>query len=248
MKITQSQQNDTKSNSPKISVVIPAYNEEKLIEKTLQSLSRQTFKNFEIIVVDNNSTDKTAAIAKKFGATVIREKKQGAVFAYNTGMQHSSGKIIAVTDADSRPDPYWLEKILNIFQNNKIIALTGSVRIDNNSPLIRLIIERMYIAFIRGHFLLRKPHLSGFNFAVRREFFDKIGGLNTAYRMSPEVNLGLCLQPLGEIIFAKDVIVTTSTRRWKNGLIKTLFEYMIGYFYTVWLRRPPPIKQAAIRI
>jgi len=61
----------------KISVVIPAYNEEKLLKKTLESIRDQIEKPFEIIVVDNNSTDKTAQVAKKMGAIVIKEVKQG---------------------------------------------------------------------------------------------------------------------------------------------------------------------------
>ena len=66
-----------KNGSPAISVVIPAFNEEKYLPACLEALKKQTFKNYELIVVDNNSTDKTAQIAKKFGARVVKEKKQG---------------------------------------------------------------------------------------------------------------------------------------------------------------------------
>jgi glycosyltransferase involved in cell wall biosynthesis len=77
----------------KISVIIPAFNEEKFLGNCLFSLKEQNFKDFGIIVVDNNSTDKTAEIAKKFGAILVSEKNQGVAFARNRGVQRNKAKF-----------------------------------------------------------------------------------------------------------------------------------------------------------
>ncbi len=85
-----------------ISVVVPAFNEEKFIGRCLEALKRQDFsEKYEIIVVDNNSTDKTAQIAKRMGVKVVSEKKQGDVFALRKGCSEAQGEIIAITDAET---------------------------------------------------------------------------------------------------------------------------------------------------
>lgn len=89
-----------KKNS-KISVIIPAFNEENFLPKCLESLKKQDFKDFEIIVVDNNSKDKTSEISKKFGVKILKEKNQGAAFAREAGFLKARGKIIATTDANT---------------------------------------------------------------------------------------------------------------------------------------------------
>jgi len=85
-------------NRKRVSVVIPAYNEEKNISKIVKDF----FKPYvdEIIVVDNNSTDKTAALARKAGAKVILEKKQGYGFAIRRGLKEAKGDVIIITESD----------------------------------------------------------------------------------------------------------------------------------------------------
>jgi glycosyltransferase involved in cell wall biosynthesis len=78
---------------PAISVIIPAFNEEEFLGNCLLSLKKQDFKDFEIIVVDNNSTDKTGEIAKKFGVILVSEKNQGVAFARNIGVQRNKAKF-----------------------------------------------------------------------------------------------------------------------------------------------------------
>lgn len=112
----------------KISVVIPAYNEEKHLPLILKALKNQKEKPNEIIVVDNNSTDKTPDIAKKFGCKVVKEKKQGLTFARNKGFETAKYEIIARTDADSIPPPDWIKNIKEHFKKYPDTqALTGPV-------------------------------------------------------------------------------------------------------------------------
>jgi glycosyltransferase involved in cell wall biosynthesis len=81
-----------------LSVIIPAFNEEKFLPRCLESLKNQKFKDFEIIVVDNNSTDKTAEIAKKFNVILVSEKSQGVAYARNKGAEIAKGEILIFND------------------------------------------------------------------------------------------------------------------------------------------------------
>jgi len=84
-----------------ISVVIPAWNEEREIERCLEGLFRQTHTAFEVIVVDNGSTDATASLAEEWGVRVIEQSQHGIACARQTGFDAARGAIIASTDADS---------------------------------------------------------------------------------------------------------------------------------------------------
>src|SRR5512143_1531574 len=94
-----------------ISVVIPAYNEEKYLPRTLESLKKLDRKPDEIVVVDGGSTDKTASIAREHGATVITVAHRGIGFARDKGLMKATGDIVAYTDADTVVPHDWLTKI-----------------------------------------------------------------------------------------------------------------------------------------
>ncbi len=233
-------------SGPSISVVIAAFNEEKYLPKTLKSLQSQTDKEFSILVVDNNSTDNTAQIARSFGAKVVTEKKQGVVFALNRGIHEANTEIVAMTDADTVVEPKWIESIRKRFEDEKVVGATGSI-VPKGSFLYQIIARFFYDGFLILHEKIGRPHLIGFNFAVRKDAFEKIGGLNEKYTMSPDVEVGLRLKRLGEVVFIKDMAVVPNMRRFNSGLAKTIYEYALGYFYTIWLHKPPPVKQKVIR-
>jgi glycosyltransferase involved in cell wall biosynthesis len=113
---------------PTVSIVIPAYNEEGQLALCLSAVARQTVKPFEVIVVDNNSTDATAAIAQRYSfVTVVRESKQGLVFARTRGYNTARGEIIGRIDADTIIDPDWVERVQNCFARGKTDVLVGAI-------------------------------------------------------------------------------------------------------------------------
>ncbi len=238
---------DMKIASLKISVVIPAYNEEKYIKSTLDSLKNQTLKPFEIIVVDNNSTDKTKEIAESFKTTVIHERKQGYVYTLNTGMMKASGDIIAVTDADTILDKNWLWAISDGLKEKDTVGITGVVIPVTKHKISSFLGRIFYSLFLRINFMLGKPHLTGFNFAVKREAFREIGGLDLKYEMSPDIKLGLSLKRVGRVMFFKKMIVYGSMRRFEKKPFSAFLQYASSYFRTVWLKKVPKVKQDVIR-
>ncbi|PIR80261.1 MAG: hypothetical protein COU25_00995, partial [Candidatus Levybacteria bacterium CG10_big_fil_rev_8_21_14_0_10_35_13] len=232
-----------------ISVVIAAYNEEKNLPKCLDSITNQNFpkENYEIIVVDNNSKDKTAEIARSFGATVIREEKQGNTFAVKKGMDSAGGKIIAMADADTIVEKNWLLDIAKVFEDENIVGFTGMGEIKSGNKFLDIFEKLFYEYFLKLHFLVGKPHITGFNLAVRKSAYEKIGGLDERFTMSPDIDLGLRLSRVGKVVFDKNIVAQTSFRRWQETPIDAFITYAKGYLWTVWFRKPPPVKQRVIR-
>ena len=111
-----------------VSVVVPAYNEEKLLARCLLSLTNQTFprQDYEVIVVNNASTDKTVQIAEKYADQVIDESQKGLMFARQAGFQAAKGKYILRTDADAFVPFNWIEQVVGTFQKYPhAVAVSG---------------------------------------------------------------------------------------------------------------------------
>lgn len=214
---------------PKISVVIPAYNEEKYITKTLESLKKQISPPFEIIVVDNNSGDRTKEIAKSFGVKVIIEKIKGTGAARKKGFENASGEIIATTDADTILPPNWLYKIKEAFlKNPEIIAVGGPYRFD--SKKYKIFVEFFaWIWIFLDKIFNKGNNIPGVNMAVLKSAYKKVGGFkNCGYE---DLDLSLRLKKYGKVLFLKDLLVITSFRRYaQKGFFKTVWKYMKNYY------------------
>ena len=103
-----------------LSIIVPAFNEEDYIMECLESLRGQTVQRFELIVVDNNSTDKTSEIAAKYTDKLLLESIQGYHNAVKCGMENATGDLVTVCDADSFYESDWVETIYRIFDDNTI--------------------------------------------------------------------------------------------------------------------------------
>jgi len=123
----------------RVSIVIPAYNEQDHLVACLQAISKQTVKPYEVIVVDNNSSDNTAAIAKSFDfVTLLHERRQGVVYARDLGFDAAGGDIIGRIDADTILPLDWTSQVQKIFSESHYGAVTGSVHYYD-APLARVI-------------------------------------------------------------------------------------------------------------
>ena len=109
-----------------ISVIVPAYDEEAYLGRCLESLKNQTVTDFELIVVDNNSTDGTTRIAREYADTVLFCRRQGISSARNFGAAHASGEILCFIDADGVVSRGWVQKAMSAFFGPaKIDAVSG---------------------------------------------------------------------------------------------------------------------------
>ena len=136
------------SELPMISVIVPAYNVEKYIEKCLSSLVSQSFKDIEIIVINDGSTDKTEQIISEFAKkdkriNVITQENQGPSVARNKGMEIAHGKYISFVDSDDWVDSDFLEKLYNaIVSHDADISCTNAIRKRENSEKYRFFYEK----------------------------------------------------------------------------------------------------------
>lgn len=196
-----------------ISVLVPAYNEEKRLKSCLDSLKKQNFpvENYEIIVVDNASTDKTSFIASQMGVKVVEEEKRGYVFALKKGFSVVRGEIIALTDADSLVPINWLTKINETFQKDKKIVLVGGpIHLKPTFPLAFLSQSIMNLSF----FLSKTT--TGTSLAIRKDIYEKIGGVRDKINYHADTDLCLRAKKEGKIVFLWHNPVTTSSRHFQG--------------------------------
>lgn len=215
----------------KISIVIPAYNEEKNIIHCLQSIKNQTYKGeIEVIVSDNNSTDKTALLAREQGAIVVFESKAGVIFARETGTRKATGDIIIQTDADTTYPSDWVEQILKAFSKNKdVVAVIGSFKFVNAPWWGNYFTGLLFgITSIVHKTTNRLIYIPGCNTAFKREAWR---GYDTKLDQGgDEVALLKQLKKEGKITFLRKNVALTSARRLKKGILYNIFVTLIFYY------------------
>jgi len=225
----------------KISVVVPAYNEEKNIVRCLEALKNQTVKPYEIITSDGGSTDKTVELAKKYGKAVVA-KKRGIAHGRNLGGFAAAGDIICFTDADCEPSPQWLEAVEKAFVPG-VVFVTGPVRAQTSSLMLRAVYWAVFSAFVPLLFFLGRPLTSGWNICCTREAFLKVNGFNEQLTTAEDLDFIAKIIKLGKSVYSPRAIVNTSTRReekfglfrlflfhLKNGLKYVLFKKSANYY------------------
>lgn len=201
-----------------ISVVIPAYDEEKNISKCIESLLCQDFQDrYQIIVVDNNSTDNTLLIAKTYPVKVITENQKGVAYARQAGFNLAEGEIIASTDADTIVPKDWLSKIHSLLRDDAYIGVTGPFLFyDRGKIWNRLARIISPIMILLDKMLNRgKSNFNGMNFAIKKNIFKKVGGFNKELQFGEDINLAKKAHAYGSIFFTKEITVFTHSRRYK---------------------------------
>jgi glycosyltransferase involved in cell wall biosynthesis len=223
----------------KISVVIPAYNEEDWIQLPLESLQDQNFDgSYEIVVVNNASTDDTNEIARDFGVKVVDEPQKGYTRACQTGFDAAKFPIIAVTDADTIVSENWLAEIGKTLSKPDVIGAYGPITFHDAGGYLNWLAKYGFTAFLKMNSLLGKPHFDGFNMAVSKEAFEEVGGFNLSMKSASDVDLSQRLKKHGKILYNKDMTVETSARRLEDWGFKFFLHHAINYINVVWLRRP----------
>lgn len=217
----------------KISLVIPAYNEEKFIKKCLESVKKQTVKPDEVLVINNNSTDKTVNIAKEFKVKIISEKQQGISFTRNRGFNEAQYEIIARCDADCILPKTWIEQIKENFKNKKIDALGGplyyyDIILPNKKIIVAFI---KFMKAILGHYPLIGP-----NMVVTKKIWNKVKNhvCNDNSLVHEDIDLAVHINKIGgKIGYDEKLISTISSRRLKNNPYSYFIEYPERWIKTI---------------
>lgn len=220
---------------PFISIVIPALNEEKYLSLCLSAIRQQNYKNYEVIVVDNGSSDKTVEIAKGFGVKVIYERKRGCVFAREAGFKEARGEIIARTDVDTLVGPNWLSLIVEEFSKHPdAIAITG-INEYYDAPLLYKKISKLncILTLLFDRILMGHHALVGSNYAFYKTALNDIRShLDTS--IFDDLDLSCHISEKGKIVLAWNLVVLSSSR-WINKNPFVLFEYGVKIIKTILL-------------
>ena len=191
---------------PKVSVIIPTYNREDYISETIQSVLEQTYKDFEIIVVDDGSSDNTKKNLEKFEKRIklIIQTNSERAIARNNGVKNSSGEYLAFVDSDDIWIKDKLEKQVKILDNDKktILVYGQSQRIDKSSNQIKTA-KRQKEGYSGNIFekLLYRNFIVSATPVIRRGTFEKTQGFETRYVPYEDWEFWLRLSLLGKFYF-----------------------------------------------
>ncbi|MFC1686195.1 glycosyltransferase [Nanoarchaeota archaeon] len=231
---------------PFVSVIVPAYNEEKNIRKTIDSLLHLDYPHFEIIVIDDGSTDSTLRIAKEMAKLdkkikVYTKKNGGKASAINFALKRTKAKFVATLDADSFVTPSALKKMIGYFGDPTVASVTPSLKVYEPKGWLPRIqqIEYLFGVFYRKIFaFLNVLHVTPGPFSLyRKEFFDKHGMFDED-NPTEDTEIALRIQSnhykiensIDSVVYTvsprKFVELLNQRKRWYYGLITNLENYM----------------------
>lgn len=223
----------------RFSVIVPAYNEAAYLGRALHSLQHQDYDgNYEIIVVDNNSTDQTAAVAARYGVHVVSEPQQGVCAARQRGVECARGEIIISTDADTTQPHDWLRTIdAGFAASDRVVAVAGPCRYENPSWWAKayptLLFGMVALIYALTGFVC---YVSATNLAARRQAFPGYDLRLT--QGGDELDLLRRLRRSGLVSWERRNVVNTSARRLERGLLYNFFmTFLVYYLLAYWLNR-----------
>ncbi len=214
-----------------VSIVIPVYNEAACLSACLDALARQTVTPLEVIVVDNNSTDETVAVAERYSfVRLLREKRQGVVYARDRGFDAARGEVIGRIDADSLVESNWIANVQKLFREaDNLTAVTGSVGYYGLSASWLLDGVDLWIRRRMARLLGHEVALQGANMALRRSAWLAVrqevcrqGGMHEDYDLAIHLS-----QQGGLNKFDESLRLAVDCRRLDNG--------WLDFCYYAWL-------------
>ncbi len=245
--------------TPMVSVVIPAWNEEVGLVKTVRSVLDSAYENMEVVVINDGSTDTSDELMRDFikkykaenkrgsGKTIIYKYKQnaGKGRALNSGIRLSSGEIIISIDADCVLMPNTVENFVKHFENDRVMAAVGNVKIGNQKSLLETL---QYLEFLFSFYFKKTDSLfntiyiiGGAAGAFRRTVFEEVG-LYSSANITEDIDLSVRIQKAGmRIVYAADAVVYTEAAatfrglaaqrlRWKRGRFQTFYQHRTLFF------------------
>jgi len=228
--------------SPLVSIIIPAWNEEVGIEKTILSIVNNGYTNFEIICVDDGSTDKTSEIVIHFRSQntklkkkikLIKQHNSGKAFALNNGIKKSRGEIIITVDADSYLEIGAIEKLINELSDDDIGVSIGKIVVGNTESLLGLV---QYFEYSFGFHYKQTQDLfnsiyifPGAFTAIRKSIIKDVGYFES-YSCTEDLDLSLKIKYSGyKVKYVNDALCVTEGATTLRGLLNQRTRWRHGY-------------------
>ncbi|HUT05000.1 MAG TPA: glycosyltransferase, partial [bacterium] len=174
----------TAKRAPKFSVIIPVYSGENTIASCLEALAAQDvpMQEFEVIVVDDGSTDSTAQVVKQFDVKYIYQENRGPATARNVGVRHAQGSIIVFTDADCVPEPNWLrEMVIPLVNESDVVGVKGAYRTRQKRLVARFAQAEFEERFKRLKKRRTIDFVDSYSAGFKKDIFNELGGFNPRY-------------------------------------------------------------------
>ncbi len=199
---------------PRVTLVVPVLNEEAFLANTLATLRGQTFTGYELLVVDNGSTDRSPQIAAEFADRVIVEPRRGALPTMHRGFVEARGDLITCGDADTIYPPHWLERMVDALDRPGVVAVYGPMGFRESWTPLRTLQAAGYCV-LAGLSRVCGVRLAGAaNFGMKREAYFAVGGYPPLVeRASPDFRLAGQLAKIGRVRFVPTMVCYTSNRR-----------------------------------
>lgn len=179
----------TPRTAPTVSVVVPVRDDAAALDRCLARIAQQTVAPLEVVVVDNASRDDSALVARRWGAVVVREDRVGIPAAAATGYDAARGDVIARLDADSLPDPGWVQRVVDRMAADPTLdAMTGTGTFDDLPRGARAAVAIVYLGayYVLCHLALGHTALWGSCMALRRSAWTAVR--DAVVRDDPEVH------------------------------------------------------------
>lgn len=238
----------SKKYSPHVAIIIPSYNEEKVIEKSVRSLIRSRYRKIEIIIVDDGSTDDTMRVAQSLAkrykrVTALHQANAGKAAALNNGISKSKSEIVICVDADTLFTRETIMHFISHFEDESVGAVAGVVKVGNaHSMLTRwqaleyisgISIERNAQALLGAITIV--PGACG---AWRRSALIEVGGFSNS-TLAEDCDLALKIQKTGnyKIVQDNDAISYTEAPQTLSALTKQRFRWTFGTVQSLWKHR-----------
>lgn len=208
-----------KNSRPFVSVIIPAYNEEKNIGRCLESIKNQNYpeEKIEIIVVDDGSTDQSVNIARKHGVKVLRQKNKGPGVARNKGVYEASGDIVAFIDADDVAKRSWLRDLIPSIRENSIAAAKPYENILNKEGVLSSLV--WFETRLRYINLPDKTNHIGTSGSIfKKDIFLDVGGFNPKLLAAEDMDIANKITKKGyEIVLLRKPLIKI---RYPNSIVE----------------------------
>lgn len=232
---------------PLVSVLIPAYNEEKVIASSVRRILRSRYPKLEVIVVDDGSTDATSAVVREHYAQEPRVRllsipNGGKAHAVNTALRESQGAVVVALDADTQFEPDTIPRLVRWFADARVGAVAGNAKVGNR---INLITWWQALEYITAQNLERRALAAlgaitvvpGAVGAWRREALEQLGGF-PADTLAEDQDLTLAVQKAGyRTLFDSEAIAWTEAPDTARGLARQRFRWAYGTLQCLWKHR-----------
>lgn len=234
----------------RLSFVVPAFNEEVLLPSCLQAIQAEIERSgvsADIVVVDNASTDRTAAVAASFpGVRVVYEPKKGLVQARKAGFEASSGVLVANIDADTLLPPGWIDRVESEFASDPaLVTVSGPYDYYDVPFRIRAAARLFYVVgfgtYSFNRYVLRVGSMvQGGNFVLKREALIRAGGFDPSFTFYGEdTDIARRMAQVGSVKFTWVLMAKSSGRRLQgDGLLMTGLRYSSNYLWATFFKKP----------